>query len=108
VKSQPRGRRGGANGTSGRVETASGAKLRAMGLQVVPADERLRLSLPGGAGYGDPLERPPARVAADVADGIIAREAAERDYGVVLAEGGAVDEAATAKLRGQRAQRARA
>ena len=29
-----------------------------MGLQTVPADERLRLSLPGGAGYGDPFERP--------------------------------------------------
>jgi N-methylhydantoinase B/oxoprolinase/acetone carboxylase alpha subunit len=102
VKSAPRGRRGGADGTAGRVETASGAKLRAMGIQTVPADERLRLSLPGGAGWGDPLERPPARVAADVADGIIAREAAERDYGVVLTSDGGADEAATAKLRAQR------
>lgn len=102
VKSKPRGRRGGADGTSGKVETASGAKFRAMGLQTVPADERLRLSLPGGAGWGDPLERPPARVAADVADGLIAREAAERDYGVVLAADGGADEAATAKLRAQR------
>jgi N-methylhydantoinase B/oxoprolinase/acetone carboxylase alpha subunit len=102
VKSAPRGRRGGAAGTAGKVETASGTKLRAMGLQTVPADERLRLSLPGGAGWGDPFERPPARVAADVADGLIAREAAERDYGVVLASNGAADEAATSKLRGQR------
>jgi N-methylhydantoinase B/oxoprolinase/acetone carboxylase alpha subunit len=102
VKSAPRGRRGGASGTAGKVETAAGAKLRAMGLQTVPADERLRLSLPGGAGYGDPFERPAARVAADVADGIIARDAAERDYGVVLASGGDADEAATAKLRAQR------
>jgi N-methylhydantoinase B len=60
------------------------------------------LSLPGGAGYGDPLERPPARVAADVADGIIAREAAARDYGVVLTSDAAADEAATAKMRAQR------
>lgn len=102
VKSKPRGRRGGADGTSGKVETASGAKFRAMGLQTVPADERLSLSLPGGAGWGDPLERPPARVAADVADGLIAREAAERDYGVVLAADGRADESATATLRGQR------
>ncbi|HEY7607735.1 MAG TPA: hydantoinase B/oxoprolinase family protein [Alphaproteobacteria bacterium] len=107
VKSAPRGRAGGANGTPGRVETASGAKLRAMGLQVVAADERLRLSLPGGAGYGDPFDRPPAHVAADVADGIVAREAAERDYGVVLRDGGAVDEAATAALRAQGARRAK-
>jgi N-methylhydantoinase B len=102
VKSRPRGRRGGADGTSGKVETASGAKFRAMGLQTVPADERLSLSLPGGAGWGDPLERPPARVAADVADGLVARDAAERDYGVVLTEVGVVDEAATAKLRARR------
>jgi N-methylhydantoinase B len=102
VKSAPRGRAGGMSGTSGKVETSAGTKLRAMGLQVVPADERLHLSLPGGAGYGDPLERPPARVAADVADGIIAREAAERDYGVVLANEGCADEAATAKLRTER------
>ncbi len=102
VKSKPRGRRGGADGTSGKVETASGAKFRAMGLQTVPADERLSLSLPGGAGWGDPLDRPPARVAADVADGLIAREAAERDYGVVLAADGVADEGATAKLRTRR------
>jgi N-methylhydantoinase B/oxoprolinase/acetone carboxylase alpha subunit len=102
VKSKPHGRRGGADGTSGKVETASGAKFRAMGLQTVPADERLSLSLPGGAGWGDPLERPPARVAADVADGLVARDAAERDYGVVLTEVGVVDEAATAKLRARR------
>ena len=102
VKSKPRGRRGGADGTSGRVETASGARFRAMGLQTVPADERLSLSLPGGAGWGDPLERPPARVAADVADGLIAREAAERDYGVVLAADGVADEGATAKMRARR------
>jgi len=102
TKSAPRGRAGGKPGVGGRVETASGAKLRAMGLQVVAADERLRLSLPGGAGYGDPLERPASRVAADVADGIIAREAAERDYGVVLAADGSADEAATAKARAQR------
>ncbi|MFO0986942.1 MAG: hydantoinase B/oxoprolinase family protein [Alphaproteobacteria bacterium] len=104
VKSKPRGRRGGADGTSGKVETAAGMSFRAMGLQTVPADERLRLSLPGGAGWGDPLERPPARVAADVADGLIAREAAERDYGVVLAADGAVDESATVNLRARRRQ----
>lgn len=104
VKSKPRGRRGGADGTSGKVETAAGKSFRAMGLQTVPVDERLRLALPGGAGWGDPLARPPARVAADVADGLIAREAAERDYGVVLAVGGAVDEAATVNLRARRRQ----
>jgi N-methylhydantoinase B len=35
----------------------------------------------GGAGYGDPAERDPALIAADVAEGWITREAARRDYG---------------------------
>jgi N-methylhydantoinase B len=102
VASAPRGRAGGSDGASGRVGLASGATLRPMGYQIVPADERLSLALPGGAGFGDPLERPPARVAADIADGLIAREAAERDYGVVLDAGGAVDAAATEKMRARR------
>ncbi|MGH7005835.1 MAG: hydantoinase B/oxoprolinase family protein, partial [Alphaproteobacteria bacterium] len=99
VASAPRGRAGGANGASGRVELGSGVPLKAMGFQTVPADDRLRLSLPGGAGWGDPLERPAAKVAADVADGIIAPAAAARDYGVVLDATGAVDAPATGAAR---------
>lgn len=105
VASAPRGRVGGKDGAAGRVALASGAKLRPMGYQIVPAGERLRLALPGGAGFGDPLERPPARVAADVADDLVAREAAERDYGVVLDAAGAVDAAATKNLRRERRKR---
>jgi N-methylhydantoinase B len=43
-----------------------------------------RLDTPGGGGHGDPLARDPQRVLADVEDGIVSKEAAERDYGVVL------------------------
>ena len=39
---------------------------------------------PGGGGYGDPKTRDPARVLRDVRDGIVSREAAERDYGVAI------------------------
>ena len=39
----------------------------------------------GGGGFGDPLERDPARVAADVAEGYVTPAAAEAIYGVVLA-----------------------
>ena len=53
---------------------------------------------PGGGGYGDPLERPPDLVGADVRFGYVSEEAARRDYGVVLA-GGAVDAAGTEALR---------
>ncbi|WP_432840199.1 hydantoinase B/oxoprolinase family protein [Dactylosporangium sp. CA-092794] len=55
----------------------------------------------GGGGYGDPLRREPARVAADVRNGFVSAGAAEREYGVVVDPATfAVDEAATARLRG--------
>jgi N-methylhydantoinase B len=59
-----------------------------------------RLDTPGGGGYGDPLARPAERVLADVREGFVSPDAAERAYGVVLTEdASAVDEAATAKKR---------
>jgi Hydantoinase B/oxoprolinase/Hydantoinase/oxoprolinase N-terminal region len=42
----------------------------------------------GGGGWGDPLEREPERVAADVADGKVRATAAFTDYGVVVGEDG--------------------
>jgi N-methylhydantoinase B len=51
----------------------------------------------GGAGYGDPLEREPAAVLADVLDGKISTAA---EYGVVLTpDGAAVDEVRTKACR---------
>ncbi len=59
-----------------------------------------RLDTPGGGGYGDPRARPAERVLADVREGLVSAEAAERDYGVVLtADKQAVNEAATEKRR---------
>jgi N-methylhydantoinase B len=56
--------------------------------------------LPGGAGWGDPLERDPDRVLADVRDGKVSVEAARAEYGVVLAQHGAgVDHDATKECR---------
>jgi N-methylhydantoinase B len=52
----------------------------------------------GAGGYGDPLEREPERVLADVAAGRVTAAWAEHVYGVVVS-GGAVDEAATAARR---------
>jgi N-methylhydantoinase B len=65
----------------------------------VPGGDFIRLELPGGGGFGDPAERDPEQVALDVADGLVSREAAERDYRVVLTDGGVVDRSATALLR---------
>ena len=62
-----------------------------------------RLDTPGGGGHGDPLAREPERVLADVREGAVSREAAEREYGVVLEQrdpsSWVVDEAATARRR---------
>ncbi len=63
------------------------------------AGDRLHVFIGGGGGYGPPAERPAATVAADVRDGYVSRERAERDYGVVLTADGAVEEAATAARR---------
>jgi N-methylhydantoinase B len=38
----------------------------------------------GGGGYGDPLEREPDLVVADVAEGLVSPDAARRVYGVVM------------------------
>ncbi|MFI0815908.1 hydantoinase B/oxoprolinase family protein [Streptomyces sp. NPDC021098] len=52
-----------------------------------------------GGGYGDPLLRDPARVAADVERHAVTPGAADRLYGVALAPDGRVDEPATAARR---------
>ncbi len=45
---------------------------------------RVQLNLPGGGGYGNPFERDPQAVLHDVVSGYVSREAAEREYGVVI------------------------
>jgi N-methylhydantoinase B len=53
----------------------------------------------GGGGYGDPLEREPARVAKDVSEQIISRRRAFEKYGVALDDESAVDSPATERQR---------
>jgi N-methylhydantoinase B len=68
------------------------------------AGDIFRLDTPGGGGYGDPLARDPERVLADVREGLVSREVAERDYGVILQPAGrswALDVAATQARRAQ-------
>jgi N-methylhydantoinase B len=57
---------------------------------------------PAGGGYGNPLERDPAKVADDVLDGVISVETALKDYGVVVSATGVVDVLATKKTRAAR------
>ena len=52
----------------------------------------------GGGGWGNPLERDPELVRTEVTRGLVSREGANR-YGVVIADDGSVDVAATEALR---------
>jgi N-methylhydantoinase B len=53
----------------------------------------------GGGGWGDPLERDPAAVRADVREEFISPDSARAHYGVALRDDMSVDEAATDRLR---------
>src|SRR5439155_5361847 len=48
------------------------------------AGDTLQITVPNSGGYGDPFERDPSFVLADVLDGFTTLELAERDYGVVI------------------------
>jgi N-methylhydantoinase B len=76
--------------------------LKSKGLDQLKRDDVVSLRMPGAGGYGDPLERDPAAVAADVADGKVSAEAAGRDYGVVIDPDGKLDEAGTRAERERR------
>lgn len=87
----PRGREGGANGMAGRVSLGSGAAMKGMGRQIIPAGDRVVIEMPGGGGYGNPAERDVERIREDVRSELVSREAAERDYGIVVTGGGPGD-----------------
>jgi N-methylhydantoinase B len=75
---------------------------RAREVALRPGDV-VRIDMNAGGGYGDPLERDPARVLGDVLDGYVTLPGAREDYGVVIdPERRAVDEAATRALRASR------
>jgi 5-oxoprolinase (ATP-hydrolysing) len=70
------------------------------------AGDTLQITVPNSAGYGDPLERRPELVRADVLDGYTTVELAERDYGVVLdPESLELDLDGTQRLREERSRK---
>ena len=64
------------------------------------------VSWQGGGGFGDPLDRDPSAVAADLQRGLISGETASSIYGVVLAHG-RVDAVATDRASRRHAATAR-
>jgi N-methylhydantoinase B/oxoprolinase/acetone carboxylase alpha subunit len=58
------------------------------------------MKMASGGGYGEPLERDPQLVLADVVDGLVSERAAQEVYGIVLDEKKeAVDLVKTKSLR---------
>jgi N-methylhydantoinase B len=75
----------------------------------VPGETRPRVAVPegwliadftqGGGGYGDPIDRDPAAVAADVSSGLVTTRTASDVFGVVIGDDGDADIPATARRR---------
>jgi N-methylhydantoinase B len=74
----------------------------AMGARrMVPPQSEVIVRTGGGGGWGDPLEREPEKVRADVLEELVSVAAAREQYGVVLDRKLMIDGAATQSLRQQ-------
>ena len=82
---------GGGPGALGAL-AADGVPLQPKTVVALSPGQQVLVALPGGAGFGDPFERPTEDVLADVVAGYVSLEAAERDYGVVVRYRGASDQ----------------
>jgi N-methylhydantoinase B len=82
----PPGLFGGSDGTPGRVEInhhgANGVEVPSkFPYRSAEAGDRLLLIAPSGGGYGPPVERDPAAVREDIAEGVLSAERARELYG---------------------------
>ncbi|MEM9099724.1 MAG: hydantoinase B/oxoprolinase family protein [Pseudomonadota bacterium] len=75
------GREGGRAGQAGRIAIDTGPDLPGKGAYRVEPGQRLIFETPGGGGFGAPQARVPERIAQDLEDGLISREAANSLYG---------------------------
>jgi N-methylhydantoinase B len=100
-----RGLRGGLRGAAGRLllltpsrgeQTWEGPATVTLSLE---AGDRVTLESPGGGGWGIPFRRSIMRVEEDVAAGLVSRQAARRQYGVVFDAAGTKDDVLTHRLR---------
>lgn len=79
------GAEGGGPGRAGSFTRAStGEPLPTKAQVFLGDDDEVVLDFPGGGGYGDPRQRPPEEVLADVIDGYISLTSARDDYAVVV------------------------
>ena len=99
---QPWGLNGGLAGATGDAwldpDTDHARRLGKITMLRLNLGEVFSVTTPTGGGYGDPLERAPERVLADVRSGFVSDGAARDVYGVEIADG-QVDVGATERLR---------
>jgi N-methylhydantoinase B len=80
----PEGAHGGGPGSPARCRirraTGSWADVPAKAATMLNQGDRLRVELPGGAGFGDPAERRADAVAAAIAGGLLSSARAQEDY----------------------------
>jgi N-methylhydantoinase B len=100
---RPYGLHGGKAGKPGSVSLDPRGENRAIGSKIsinVGQGDEFRYVLPGGGGWGDPLEREPDAVLRDLRNEIISERAARDEYGLVVEENPLrVDAKATEALR---------
>ncbi|WP_020670621.1 hydantoinase B/oxoprolinase family protein [Amycolatopsis nigrescens] len=82
---------GGGDGMTGRFGLRGGADLPAKRRVPLDGADEVDVVLPGGGGYGDPFDRDPTEVLADVVDGYVSATAARERYGVAVRYLGAAD-----------------
>ncbi len=99
---RPWGRNGGRPGLPGSLVVNEGEagerRLGKIDVLEVGAGDIVTFRTPGAGGWGDPRERDPASVLADVLNGFVTIDGARQNYGVAIAAD-AVDEAVTLALR---------
>ena len=81
VENPARGRDGGGEGAAGVVELADGTELKSKGRQLIKNGQRLKLSLPGGGGFGNPNDRSREEIQNDLDAGYLSMAQAQTDYG---------------------------
>ena len=74
------GRKGGMPGGATVVCKDDGAKMRGKGVQLVEEGRRVQMSLPGGAGYGSPVDRDRQAIIRDVILGYVSVESSKQYY----------------------------
>jgi N-methylhydantoinase B len=103
LKFAPWGIEGGEPGSLARVimnpETDDERDIGKINVLTFKRGDVVRLVTPAGGGFGRAFDRDPALVAADVKRGLLSKKKAQAAYGVVIADDGSVDMAATDALR---------